>query len=146
MPTVRIVIEIEAGETSQTSIKLEQARPPTEANTAGRVGAIGARVRRFVNELGDNEKVVVKAVLHASMQGTKVYRRQLMSDLGFDELLQFNGVLAWITRKYRKWVGEPESRLVETVYDEEIEDYSLEIQPETPEEIVESLRELLDLG
>ena len=148
MPTVRIVIEIEAGETTQTSINLEPSVPAIEASASRRVGAIGARVRRFVSELGDNEKTVVKSVLQASMQGTKVYRKQLMPDLGFSQLLQLNGVLAWITRKYRKWVGEPDSQLIETIYDEEdekVDDYSLGVKLETPEEVIEALKELLGL-
>jgi len=145
MPTVRIIIEIEAGETTQTSINFEQPQPSTVA-TATRVGAIEPRIRRFVSELGHNEEAVVKAALQASMQGTKVYRKQLMADLGFDQLLQFNGVLAWITRKYRNLVGEPGSWLVETFYEGEKDDYSLEIQSETPQEVKRALQTFLELN
>ncbi len=145
MPTVKIIIEIEAGETSQTSINLEQPQPSTRVTTV-RVGAIEARVRRFVNELNDNGKAVVKAALQASMQGTKVYRKQLMADFEFDQLLQFNGVLAWVTRKYRSLVGEPDSYLVETVYDLDKDDYCLQIQSETPGDIITALKVSLKLN
>jgi hypothetical protein len=144
MPTVRIVIEIEAGEATQTSVSLEQPQPSIRV-TEKRAGAIEARVRRLVNEFGRNEKAVVKAVLEASAQGTKVYRKQLMPDLEFDQLLQFNGVLAWITRKYRKLVGEPDSWLVESVYDSDKDDYYLQIQPETPEDVIIALKASLEL-
>lgn len=137
MPTIRIVIEIEAGEAGQTSVRIEQ--PKRAAELTRKEGAIEARVRRFIDNLGDNERTVLKAVLQASVQDKKIYRKQLMPELGFDDLLQFNGVLAWITRKYRKWIGEPESWLVETIYDESKEDYSLEIQPEVYQEVMEEL-------
>ena len=144
MPTIKITIEIEAGEATQTSISLEKPEH-SAGTTTPRVGAIDARVRRLVNEFGDNEKAVVKAALQAQMQGTKVYREQLMPKLGFDQLLQFNGVLAWITRKYRRLVGEPDSYLVETVWEEEKDDYRIEIWSEMPEEVLNALKAYLEL-
>jgi len=145
MPTVRIVIEIETGEAAKTSIRLEQPQSSARVTRTG-VGAIKARVHRLVNEFSSNERTVVKAVLQASVQNTKVYREQLMADIGFDQLLQFNGVLAWITRKYRKLVGEPDSWLVETVYDPAKDDYYLQIQPETSEEVLIALKASFELG
>lgn len=138
MSTIRIVIEVDAGEGAQTSVSVEQPQRTTDANRRG--GAIEARVRRFIDELGDNEITVVKDVLRASVQNRKVFRDQIMSRLRFDQLLQLNGVLAWITRKYRKWVGEPESWLVESVWNAEADDYSLEISPGIDEDVLDMLK------
>jgi len=138
MPTIRIVIEIDAGEGAKTSVSVEQPQQIAGVNRRG--GAIEARVRRLIGELGDNERIVLEAVFRASAQNRKVHRSQIMTELDYDNLLQFNGVLAWITRKYRKWVGEPESLLIENVWDEQAEDYSLEIPPDTDEDVLEMLK------
>ena len=138
MPTIKIVIEVDAGEGAQTSISVEQ--PQNTTNAARRGGAIEARVRRFIDELGENEITVLKDTLQASVQNRKVFRNQIMSKLRFNQLLQLNGVLAWITRKYRKWVGEPASWLVENVWNAEADDYSLEISPGVDEDVLDMLK------
>lgn len=135
MPTVRIVIEIEAGEALQTSVKLEQPKPT--ANTVVTETPIQDKVHHFLETLGRNEEIVLKAVLQAATRGEKVYRRQVMSQIGFDQLLQFNGVLAWLTRKYDKSVG---GWLVETAYDQQVDDYNLRIRPGTAEDVLNALK------
>ena len=138
MPTVRIIIEIEAGEAGQTSIKVEQP----ETKTLDAV-TLETKVHRLINEFGSNEKFVVKAALEALSKGRKVYRKEILEKLGFDQLLQFNGVLAWLTRKYDKIFGH--GWLIETRYDVAKGDYSIEINQETPKEIIEAVKYKLGL-
>ena len=54
--------------------------------------------------------------------------------------MQYNGVLAWITRKFRKWVGEPDTLIIENVWDEQADDYSVEITPNNDEDVLEMLK------
>ena len=137
MATIKVTIEIEGLEDDKTSVKIVQ---PGRVGVSGHNrSAITSRLSRFINELGDNELQVLREVIKAKQENRKIFRKEMMSKLQFDKLLQLNGVLAWITRKYRKLIGDPDSCLVETVWDNDEHDYSIEIQPEVFQDVIQEL-------
>lgn len=148
MSLVRIITEIETdsgGNISVRSIKVEPAEELTIQRASSHPHAYVHNenaVRRFTQELSDNDGRVVKALLDARTQGTVLYRGDLLKLLGFTELLQWNGVSAWITRKWRRAIGDPYSDLTSTRW--EGNDYRIEFSPGIPEETLQQMS--LELG
>jgi len=149
MNLVRLVITLEVSQQRVVSIKsfdIERAPSPPKGMAAQKVQPISHAkdvVSIFLSKLShnQNEMGVLRMLIEARRGGTPVYRRQILSTLGFDQLLQWNGVSAWLTRNWRVVTGNPNADITAIRYDQKQKDYEITFAPSISDEVIESLAE-----
>jgi len=143
MTIVRVVTEIETdaqGRVSVRSVRVEAADllPRGVVDTELASSPVDA-VAPFVQRLGDNEREALRAITKAKDENRPVYRKEILNALGFDQLLQWNGVSAWITRRWRSVLHERFARITEARYNMARDDYQIVFASDISDDVIERL-------
>jgi hypothetical protein len=154
MNLVRLIITLEVsqqGTVSTKSFDIERMPSPLREMTVQKMQPIPNAedvVPTFLSKLShnQNEMAILRMLIEAKRGGTQVYRRQILSSLGLDQLLQWNGVSAWLTRNWRAATGNPYANITAIRYDQEQEDYEITFDPDISDEVIERLAEGFGVG
>lgn len=154
MSLVRLVITLEVsqqGVVSTKSFDIERVPSPPKGMAAQNVQPISNAedvVPIFLSKLShnQNEMGILRMLIEARRGGTPVYRRQILSTLGFDQLLQWNGVSAWLTRNWRVVTGNPNADITAIRYDQKQEDYEITFAPGISDKVIGRLAEEFGVG
>jgi hypothetical protein len=149
MSLVRLVMTLEVsqqGAVSVRSFNIERPPSPLEEMTLRKAQPISDAenvVPAFLSRLlhNRNEVSILQMLIEARRGGTPIYRRQILSSLGFDQLLQWNGVSAWLTRNWRVVTGNPNADITAIRYDQQQDDYEITFAPNISDEVIDRLGE-----
>ncbi len=146
MTVVRIIAEVEAdqgGNIWVRGITVEPVGPKKTPAVAPRATTRGDAVVRFAERLSPREREMMKLVARGRKEGARVYRKELLRALKMEELLQWNGISAWITRRWRRATGDSHANMITIRFDETRQDYEIlfddGISPNTFELLVKEL-------
>lgn len=153
MSLVRLVLTIETsqqGNVSLRSFDIERVDSILAREAVGGTEPVLSAedvVPAFLSRimLNQNETSVLRMIIEAKRNGTPIYRKQILSDLGFDQLLQWNGVSAWLTRNWRMVTGNQHADITAIRYELSKDDYEITFAPGISEEVVERLAEGLGM-
>jgi len=149
MSIVKLVITLETSQQGGVSIQafdIERlGSPPIRSVAPGgqQASASGDVVASFLSRLGhnQNETGVLRMLIQARRSGTSVFRRQILTALGLDQLLQWNGVAAWLTRHWRAVTGDTNADITANRYDQSEDDYEIMFAAGISDEIIERFAE-----
>jgi hypothetical protein len=154
MSLIRVVVTLEVsqeGVISAKSFDIEQVGLSQKGATQKKAQPVlngEDVVSIFLSNLlhNQNETGVLRMLIEARHGGARVYRGQILSALGFGQLLQWNGVSAWLTRHWRAATGNPNADITAIRYDRSQDDYEITFAPSISDEIIARLAEGLGIG
>lgn len=153
MSLVRLVLTMETnqqGNVSLRSFDIERVDGILARESVGETElslSVNDVVPAFLSRImhNQNETTVLRMLLEAKCKGTPVYRKQILLALGFDQLLQWNGVSAWLTRNWRAATGNRNADITAIRYELSKDDYEITFASGISDEIIESLAESLGI-
>jgi len=154
MSLIRLIITLEVsqqGTVSTKSFNIERVPSTLEGMAVQKMQPIANAkdvVPMFLSRLShnQNEMGVLRMLIEARRAGTQVYRRQILGTLGLDQLLQWNGVSAWLTRNWRLVTGNPNADITAIRYDQKQDDYEITFAPSISDEVIDRLAEAFNVG
>ncbi|HUX49017.1 MAG TPA: hypothetical protein VMV76_07700 [Dehalococcoidia bacterium] len=154
MSLVKLVVILEVSQDGGVSIRsfdIERVSSSPKGVTAIKVQPISSGedvVPMFLSKLSNNQNEIgiLRMLIEGRRSGTPVYRRQILNTLGFDQLLQWNGVAAWLTRHWRVVTGNPNADITANRYDQSQEDYEITFAPGISDEVIERFAESSGVG
>jgi hypothetical protein len=103
-------------------------------------------VPEFLSKLAhnENETGVLRMLVEGRRHGAPVYRKEILKGLGLEQLLQWNGISAWLTRNWRAVTGDKDANITEIRYDQARDDYEIFFATAISNEAVEELAKGLE--
>lgn len=151
MATVKIVLTIESnqhGDISVQSFEVEPLGKQIAQVTVTETQSIPGSeiVPAFVASLSRSgrEATILGMLVDARRANMPVFRKGILDALNFDELLQWNGVAAWLTRRWRAATKDRAAEITVARRDISAGDYEISFSPNISDEVVEKLAEELE--
>ena len=153
MVLTKLILTVETNREGRISLKSFEIEPIDQRE----VPFTGAEIRpqtleetvtEYIASLSSNghEEQILKMLIKARRNSTSLYRKEILDALGFDQLLQWNGVAAWLTRRWRIVTGVRTAEIIARRRDSLKQDYEVTFASGINDNVVDLLADGLGMS